>query len=136
MQEYRSIEQLENDYWKDVDFPSTLVERCFAYRKIPVSNLTVEQLRLLIGQQIGLPYTIPKAISFLQEEILVEGDYYPGDLLNSLLDLSEDDWNQNADQKSKLIELLRQNISTIEATENRQLIKKVKSYLSDKQRTT
>ena len=69
MQEHRSIEQLENDYWKDVDFPSTLVERCFTYRKIPVSELSVEQLRLLVGQQIGLPYTIPKAITVLKTDI-------------------------------------------------------------------
>ena len=130
MQENRSIEQLENDYWKGVDFPSSLVERCFAYRKIPVSNLSVEQLRLLIGQQIGLPYTIPKAISVLQEDILAEGDYYPGDLLNSLLNLSEEDWKQSANEKYKLIELLRQNSSQIEATENRELIRKVKAYLS------
>lgn len=130
MQEHRSIEQLENDYWKGVDFPTNLVERCFSYRKIPVSNLSEEQLRLLIGQQIGLPYTIPKAISVLQGNILAEGDYYPGDLLNSLLDLSEENWKQSVNQKSKLIELLRHNWSTIEATGNRELIRKVKAYLS------
>lgn len=130
MQEHRSIEQLENDYWKGVDFPSSLVERCYAYRKIPLSNLSVEQLRLLIGQRIGLPYTIPKAISLLHEDILAEGDYYPGDLLNSLLNLSEEDWKKSANQKSKLNELLRQNLSTIQATTNRELIKKVNACLS------
>ena len=130
MQEHRSIEQLENDYWKDVDFPSTLVERCFTYRKIPVSELSVEQLRLLVGQQIGLPYTIPKAITVLKTDILAEGDYYPGDLLNSLLSLSEDEWNQFQADKTKLIELLHQNISLVEATENRELIRKTKAFLS------
>jgi CDI immunity proteins len=130
MQEHRSIEQLENDYWKDIDFPSTLVERCFTYRKIPVSELSVEQLRLLIGQQIGLPYTIPKAITVLKTDILAEGDYYRGDLLNSLLSLSEDEWNEFQADKTKLIELLHQNISLVEATENRELIRKAKAFLS------
>ena len=130
MQEHRSIEQLENDYWKNVDFPSSLVEKCFAYRKIPVSELSMEQLRLLVGQQIGLPYTIPKAMTVLQADILAEGDYYPGDLLNSLLDLSQADWNHSPNEKTKLIELVRQNISTIEATKSRELIRKVKAYLS------
>lgn len=129
MQEHHSIEQLENDYWKGVNFPSSLVERCFAYRKIPISNLSVEQLRVLISQQIGLPYIIPKAISVLQRNILAEGDYYPCDLLSSLLDLSEKGWEQSSNQKFKFIELLRENLSTIEATENREVIKKVRAYL-------
>ena len=130
MQEHRSIEQLENDYWKEASFPSSLVERCFNYRKIPVSELSVEQLRLLIGQHIGLRYTIPKAITLLQADILAEGDYYPGDLLNSFLSLSEEDWSECQTEKTKVIELLRQNTSLIEATENRELIRKAKAYLS------
>ena len=129
MQEYRSIEQLENDYWKEVDFPSSLVEKCFNYRKIPVSELSVEQLRLLVGQQIGLHYIVPKAISVLQADILAEGDYYPGDLLNSVLSLSENDWDKLQTEKTKFIKLLPQNISIIEATENRELIRKAKAYV-------
>ena len=130
MQEHRSIEQLENDYWKEVSFPSGLVEKCFNYRKIPVAQLTVEQLRLLIGQRIGLRYVIPQAVCHLQTNVLAEGDYYPGDLLNSLLELSEDDWKLNPNEKSKVIELLRRSISTIEGTGNRKLIRKVKAILA------
>jgi hypothetical protein len=130
MQERRTIEQLENDQWEEVRFPSSLVEKCFQYRKVPISELSVEQLRLLIGQKIGLRYTVPKAIALLQANILAEGDYYPGDLLNSLLSLSEDDWNECPAEKTKFIELLHQNISLIEASENKVLIKNVKAYLS------
>lgn len=130
MQEHRSIEQLENDYWTDVVFPSGLVEKCFSYRKVPVSELTIEQLRLLIGQRIGLPYIIPKAVSELQTDVLAEGDYYPGDLLNSLLGLSEDDWKQIPNEKNKVIELLRHSILTIEETGNRELIRNVKAILA------
>jgi hypothetical protein len=129
MQEYRSIEQLENDYWKSVDFPSSLIEKCFKYRKIPVSDLSVEQLRLLIGQKIGLPFIIPIAITELQKNILAEGDFYPGDLLTSLLRLAEENWNQNPKEKNKLIELLGQKLSILEATENKELIRNVKAFL-------
>lgn len=130
MQEHRSIEQLENDYWKDIDFPSSLVEKCFSYRKIPVSELSIEQLRLLIGQQIGLRYIIPKAMDILQSDILAEGDYYPGDLLNSLLSLSKNDWNEFHAEQTKFVEHLHQKISVVEATENRELIRKAKAYLT------
>ena len=49
-----SIEELEKDKWKEPDFfPTDLVEKCFKYRKIPVKDLTTEQLRTLIGQNMG-----------------------------------------------------------------------------------
>jgi hypothetical protein len=89
----------------------------------------VEQLRLLIGQQIGLRFILANAIAILQVNVLAEGDHYPGDLLNSILSLSKQDWDQNLNNKKNLTELLRSNISTIEATENRELIKKARSYL-------
>lgn len=56
MAETQSIEQLENDFCRETDFPTGLVERCYPYRKIPIGNLTPAQLRTLIGQQIGLKY--------------------------------------------------------------------------------
>jgi hypothetical protein len=83
----------------------------------------------LVGQQIGLHYIVPKAISVLQADILAEGDYYPGDLLNSVLSLSENDWDKLQTEKTKFIKLLPQNISIIEATENRELIRKAKAYV-------
>tara|TARA_R110002049_G_C8983583_1_gene548497 strand:+ start:429 stop:548 length:120 start_codon:yes stop_codon:yes gene_type:complete len=36
----KSIEQLENNYWKkESEFPTTLIEKCFEYRKIKLSEL-------------------------------------------------------------------------------------------------
>ena len=128
MNEHKSIEQLENYYWKDVNFPSTLVERCFAYRKIPISDLTAEQLRLLISQQIGLPYLIARAVGMLQHDILTEGEYYPGDLLNSLISLNAKEWVNWPKEKQKLIGLISENIATIETTLNRELIRKAKAF--------
>ena len=42
----KSVEQLENNYWKDeIEFPSNLVINCHKYRKIPIKDLTTEQLK-------------------------------------------------------------------------------------------
>jgi hypothetical protein len=46
----KSIEQLENDYWKDIEFPTGLVGRCYRYRRIPIGNLIVGQIRTLITE--------------------------------------------------------------------------------------
>ncbi len=64
--ENRSLEELEQDYWKDYDFPTGLIAKCHEYRKIPLKDLTIEQIRLLIVQDIGLKYLIPKAIEVLK----------------------------------------------------------------------
>lgn len=92
----KSIEQLENDYWPEpIKFTSGLVDNCHKYRKIPINELTIEQLRLLISQQIGLKYIIELGISELDKNILAEGDFYEGDLLIAISTLPTEFWNEN-----------------------------------------
>ena len=49
----------------------------------------VEDLRIMIGQEIGLDYLIPVAVAELEREPLAEGDYYPGDLLANVIRCGE-----------------------------------------------
>ena len=76
----KSMEQLENDYWKEQSqFPSNLIKRCFEYRKIKVSELTIEQIRLLISQKIGIElFYLNKynSISQLKKDIKEYIKYY------------------------------------------------------------
>src|SRR5689334_2350866 len=97
----KSIEQLENDFWKDEHSPTALVEKCLEFRRIPLRYLTIEQTRLLIGQNIGLLYLIPRAITILKDDILAEGDLYEGDLLKAILDVKEEFWKSHLDLKSQ-----------------------------------
>ena len=136
MQENKSLEQLENDYWKDIDFPTTLVKKCHALRKVPLNQLSLEQVRLLLGQRLGTVYLIPIALQFLNENILAEGDFYPGDLLSNVLDLPPEDWRGNEQARIQLTELLNINKEAITFEGNRQLTRKVESYLQDNMRTT
>jgi hypothetical protein len=46
----------------------------------------------MIGQNIGLTYLIPLAIEQLQRDPLVEGDYYPGDLLAAVVRVKSSFW--------------------------------------------
>lgn len=93
----KSIEQLENDYWKEPsEFPTNLVKRCFEYRKIKVTELTIEQIRLLISQKIGIEFLIGIALEKLEQNIIVEGDLYEGDLLDSVSKVSTEFWNKNS----------------------------------------
>jgi hypothetical protein len=80
-----TLEELENDIWDDSDVPTTLIRRCHALRKKPVEEFNIEDLRTLLGQNIGLKHLMPIALAILDREPLAEGDFYPGDLLSAVL---------------------------------------------------
>ena len=92
----KTIEQLENDVWKNPsEFPTDLVEKCYRYRKISIAELTNEQIRLLISQKIGTEYLIGIALEKLEHNILIECDFYEGDLLVAVSGLQSEFWDKN-----------------------------------------
>ncbi|MGJ8658694.1 MAG: contact-dependent growth inhibition system immunity protein [Cellulophaga fucicola] len=69
--ETKSIEQIEKDIWKNPsEFPTDMVEKCYQYRKISIAELTDEQIRLLIFQQIGTEYLIGIALEKLEKKYI------------------------------------------------------------------
>lgn len=114
--ESKSIEQLENDYWDDkIIFPSNLVINCHKYRKIPINELTIEQLRLLISQKIGIEYLTEIAIEKLKLNILAESDLYKGDLLEAVLGLPIEFWTEKQIEFRILKKLVEQNAERIKS---------------------
>ncbi len=112
----KSIEQLENDYWTEpVEFTSGVVVNCHKYRKIPISELTIEQLRLLISQQIGLKHIIELGISELDKNILAEGDFYEDDLLIAISTLPTEFWNDNKTEFLTLKNIVERNSELIKS---------------------
>jgi hypothetical protein len=88
----KTLEQLEGDVWHDPSFDSSLVTRCHALRRKPLRDFAVEDLRMMIGQGIGLRYLVPLAIQRLREDPFCEGDMYRGDLLMSVLKTAKPFW--------------------------------------------
>ena len=71
--------------------------RCHALREKPLADFSVENLRLMIGQQVALTHLLPLALEQLDENPLAEGDLYLGDLLNAVLGVDEEFWSKNPD---------------------------------------
>ena len=95
--ESKSLEHLEKDKWAEPNTDSHLVKTCHLLRKKPINEFDSEDLRVMIGQNIGLKYLIPLALDILQDDIFAEGAYYEGDLLKSVLTCHKDFWkNENA----------------------------------------
>ena len=85
-----------------------LVSRCFELRKKPLKNYTVEDVRLMIGQGIGLSWLVPVAIKKLADNLFSEGDFYPGDLLVNVLRVETSYWVTHAKEQATLLRLLEE----------------------------
>ena len=112
--ETKSIEQIEKDIWKNPsEFPTDMVEKCYQYRKISIAELTDEQIRLLIFQQIGTEYLIGIALEKLEKNILTECDFYEGDLLVAVSGLPTEFWSNSKTEFLTFKNLVEQNSELI-----------------------
>lgn len=64
-------------------------------RRKPLGDLTVEDMRLLIRQDVGLAHLLPLAVEVLRGDPLAEGDMYEGDLLAAVLTRSPEIWSES-----------------------------------------
>ena len=90
----KTLEQLEGAVWNAPDPDSYLAATCHALRRKPLGDFSVEDLRIMIGQGIGLSHLLPLALDVLEQDPWAEGDYYPGDLLASVLRVERSSWKQ------------------------------------------
>jgi hypothetical protein len=81
----RTLEELEGDRWGEPDDSATsLIRDCHRLRTVPLGFLSDDDVRLLLGQTIGLDWLVPLALSRLEKDPFA-GDLYRGDLLAAVL---------------------------------------------------
>lgn len=119
----KSLESLEKKTWSALssDEGSYLIKTCNSLRKKQLQDFTTEDLRIMIGQEIGLYFLMPLAIETLTHNLFTEGDYYEGDLLKSVLDVDTKFWDDNKGYWQQINELIKK---------RRQEIKEMKFDLS------
>ena len=84
-----------------------------------VADLDIEDVRFLINQEILLDDMMPIALGYLRMNILAEGDFYEGDLLNAVLSVS----NKN---------IINENLGVIESSDiPRKVIRNTENFLFD-----
>src|SRR5262245_30126818 len=104
----KTLDQLDPPAWGEPDFRSHLVQTCHRLRRKPIGEFSVEDLRIMIGQSIGLPWLIPLALEVLERDPLAEGDFYPGDLLRSVLKIEPTFWSREWQWRDRLKAVLQQ----------------------------
>lgn len=107
----KSINELEGKgISKKPEFDSFTVIKTFELTNKKIKLLKPEDLRLLIGQNIGLKYLVPIAIEILKENPLIETDYFEGDLLIKVLNVQESFWDTYPGLKSQILQLFKNNL--------------------------
>lgn len=120
-----SLEKLENRVLVEPSISSYTASGCYKAWQKPLNVLTAEEIRLLIGQKMGLVHLIPIALDILKKDPLTEVTFYEGDLLTELLRLDISDWNEK-EQLTRFKKLLSENSDKLKNSED------IKQELLDK----
>ncbi|MGX1488242.1 hypothetical protein RKD41_000501 [Streptomyces tendae] len=102
-----SLEELEGRRWSvPAGGETRLMATVRELRRKPIGGLTVEDMRLLIGQDVGLAYLLPLAMEVLRDTPLAEGDMYEGDLLAAVLTRSAEVWRDFPELRCEVREIV------------------------------
>jgi hypothetical protein len=94
----RTLDELDPPAWGPATPDATgLVVRCHELRRKPVGDFTPGDLRVMIDQVVALGHLVPRALEVLEENPLVDGDRYRGDLIRSVLAVDPAYWEEHQD---------------------------------------
>lgn len=118
---FKTLENLEKKIWQefDSDENSYLIVTCNNLRKKPLNDFSIEDLRIMIGQNIGLDYLIPIATEKLDKNILAEGD-----LLNVVLESNIEYWKNHKENHALICDIFQRNESLLKEFDTTWEIKK------------
>jgi CDI immunity proteins len=103
----KSLQELENKDWGEPTYDSHLVTTCYKLHRVPLKLFNIENLRIMIGQCIGLEFLVPLALEQLNLRPLAHGDFYVGDLLVALLRVERNFWDQHPDYCSEVNKIVQ-----------------------------
>jgi len=98
----KTLTQLEGSDWGESQLDSYIANACHKLRHKPLGNMTTEDLRMLLGQGIGVKHVMPFALTALEESPLAEGMHFPGDLLCNVLRINGAFYDRNQSLENKL----------------------------------
>ena len=108
-----TLEAIERPWGDAPSAASYLVRTVHRLRRKPIGQLGIEDLRILLGQDVGTEAVLPRALTVLEREPLAEGDYYPGDLLAAVLSLPVAYWQKYPAYADRIERIL----TTVESTD-------------------
>ncbi|WP_153348584.1 contact-dependent growth inhibition system immunity protein [Nocardia aurantia] len=105
----RTLENIDGHIWGDPPVDATrLMKKVYSLRRKQIHAMTAEDLRVLLGQRENISVLVPRALALLEGNPLVQGDFYPGDLLVAALQVSDDYWSRHSDMAARLGNIIEQ----------------------------
>ncbi|MFG2592897.1 contact-dependent growth inhibition system immunity protein [Streptomyces sp. NPDC048438] len=89
----RTLDELDLPRWTLPAADAThLVREVHELRRVRLGKLGPADLRVLISQEVALPYVLPLTVRLLLEQPLVEASFYEGDLLLAAVSAPASAW--------------------------------------------
>jgi CDI immunity proteins len=131
LDDLRTLEQIDGQNWGDSETgPTSMVARCLRLRRTPLRDFTSGDLRLLISQEIGLGILVPRALQLVSKQPLLETDFYPGDLLHTLLRVHKVYWSDNPFELGQL-QLIARAVLRAEVPCNNETFNECRAFLTE-----
>jgi hypothetical protein len=109
----KSLEELRAAPSTGLEGGSYLLSQLRRLRTVPLKELRMEDIRLLIGQSLGLGFLVPMALDHLEAHPLAAGDFYPGDLLKNVMEAPQSFWNNHAELRERLVNALERALERV-----------------------
>lgn len=90
----KTLQELDGQDWGEPSYDSYVARNSHRLRRVPIRDFTAEDLRLMLGQEIGLEYLVPEALRRLMDDPFLAGDFGPGDLLKNILSVPQAFWDE------------------------------------------
>jgi len=113
MDRSKTLEELDGQRWGDPPADSTgLIDNVHRLRQIPLREMTDDDIRELLLQNVGSDWLVEVALDRLADDPMA-GDLYPGDLLHAVLQTEAGYWDSHPDQLMRLWDV-RQTLAALE----------------------
>jgi CDI immunity proteins len=102
----QTLEELDGQRWAPPEVETSLAQTVHRLRRVPLGQFEARDLWVMIGQGVGLPYLIPKALALLERDTFVEADVSTGDLLIQVFGVDDAFWQKSPELRRRAVAVL------------------------------
>lgn len=114
----KSINEIKKIADNQPEYGSSLEKNILQAEKKPLKDLSNEDLRMFLGQNLHLELVLPIVMDRLKQDILIRSEDMDIILLSKLLQIKSSFWSENTDSKNDLIALVKEKLKYIEDPKN------------------
>ena len=105
--DYQTLNILENNGKKmSIEYDSSLVRNVVAAYDKQIKDLTDADLRVLVGQKMGLEFIIHRVIKRFKVNLFADCDLYEGVLLKNVLEIPDIFWQKNKNEYLEILQII------------------------------